>query len=42
MTGIQVQINGKSEWQAFVDSLAYPYCNESKIPAYKLLLESSD
>ena len=40
--GMQVPLNGKSEWQAFVDSLVYPYCNKSKIRVYKLLLESSD
>jgi hypothetical protein len=39
---MQVQIDGKSEWQPFSDSLVYPYCNESKVSAYKLLLKSSD
>ncbi|PZV25485.1 MAG: hypothetical protein DCF12_14645 [Snowella sp.] len=40
--GMSVPSDAKSEWQAFWDNLGDPYCNESKNPVYKLLLESSE
>lgn len=38
---MSVPSDAKSEWQVFWDNLGDPYCNESKNPIYKLLLESS-
>jgi threonine dehydratase len=39
---MQVPPDEMGEWQAFLDTLGYPYCNESENPAYKLFLGSSD
>jgi threonine dehydratase len=39
---MQVHPDGRSECQDFLDTLGYPYCNESENPAYKLLSGSSD
>ncbi|MDJ0903264.1 MAG: threonine ammonia-lyase, biosynthetic [Xenococcus sp. MO_188.B8] len=36
--GVQVPPNEMSEWQAFLDTLGYPYWDESSNPAYKLFL----
>ncbi|HEY9736143.1 MAG TPA: threonine ammonia-lyase, biosynthetic [Trichocoleus sp.] len=38
VTGIQVPPHEMTEWQTFLDSLGYPYCDEHKNPAYKLFL----
>lgn len=38
VTGIQVPPHEMAEWQTFLDSLGYPYCDEHKNPAYKLFL----
>ncbi|MBD0335172.1 MAG: threonine ammonia-lyase, biosynthetic [Cyanobacteria bacterium Co-bin13] len=38
VTGIQVPPNEMAEWQAFLDTLGYPYWDENKNPAYKLFL----
>ena len=42
VVGMQVPPDEMGEWQAFLDTLGYPYCNESENPAYKLFLGSSD
>jgi len=36
--GVQVSPNEMIEWQAFLDTLGYPYWDESSNPAYKLFL----
>lgn len=36
--GVQVPPDEMSEWQAFLDTLGYPYWDESANPAYKLFL----
>ena len=36
--GVQVPPDEMSEWQAFLDTLGYPYWDESSNPAYKLFL----
>ncbi|HEY9878364.1 MAG TPA: threonine ammonia-lyase, biosynthetic [Leptolyngbyaceae cyanobacterium] len=38
VTGIQVPPHEMEQWQAFLDTLGYPYCDENKNPAYKLFL----
>jgi threonine dehydratase len=40
--GMRVHPDEMSECQVFLDTLGYPYCNESENPAYKLFLGSSD
>ncbi len=42
VVGMQVPPDEMAEWQAFLDTLGYPYCDESENPAYKLFLGSSD
>jgi len=42
VVGMRVHPDGRSECQAFLETLGYPYCNESKNPSYKLFLGSSD
>lgn len=42
VVGMQVPPDEMAEWQAFLDTLGYPYWNESENPAYKLFLGSSD
>jgi threonine dehydratase len=37
--GVQVPPEEISQWLTFVDTLGYPYWNESQNPAYKLFLE---
>jgi threonine dehydratase len=37
--GVQVPPEEISQWLTFVDTLSYPYWNESQNPAYKLFLE---
>lgn len=39
--GIQVPPNEMEQWQAFIDTLGYPYWDESDNPAYKLFLRHS-
>jgi threonine dehydratase len=34
---IQVHSDGRPEWQAFLDTLGFPYYNESENPADKSL-----
>ena len=36
--GVQVAPDEMSDWQAFLDTLGYPYWDESNNPAYKLFL----
>jgi threonine dehydratase len=36
--GVQVSPHEMSDWQAFLDTLGYPYWDESQNPAYKLFL----
>lgn len=36
--GVQVAPNEMNQWQAFLDTLGYPYWDESSNPAYKLFL----
>ncbi|ELS02674.1 threonine ammonia-lyase, biosynthetic, long form [Xenococcus sp. PCC 7305] len=36
--GVQVAPNEMNEWQAFLETLGYPYWDESTNPAYKLFL----
>jgi threonine dehydratase len=38
VTGIQVPPDEMTQWQAFLDTLGYPYWDENKNPAYKLFL----
>jgi threonine dehydratase len=38
VVGMQVPPHEMQEWQAFLDTLGYPYWNESQNPAYKLFL----
>ncbi|MBD0268402.1 MAG: threonine ammonia-lyase, biosynthetic [Cyanobacteria bacterium Co-bin8] len=38
VTGIQVPPHEMAEWQAFLDTLGYPYWDENKNPAYRLFL----
>lgn len=38
VVGMQVPPHEMSEWQAFLDTLGYPYWDESQNPAYKLFL----
>ena len=38
VVGIQVPPDEMDQWQAFLDTLGYPYCDESQNPAYKLFL----
>lgn len=38
VTGIQVPPHEMSQWQAFLETLGYPYWDENKNPAYKLFL----
>ena len=38
VVGIQVPQQEMSDWQNFLDTLGYPYSNESDNPAYKLFL----
>lgn len=38
VVGIQVPPDEMDEWQSFLDTLGYPYCDESQNPAYKLFL----
>jgi threonine dehydratase len=38
VVGIQVPPEEMTEWQSFLDTLKYPYCDESLNPAYKLFL----
>jgi threonine dehydratase len=38
VTGIQVPPHEMEQWQAFLDTLGYPYWDENKNPAYKLFL----
>ncbi|MDX2229747.1 MAG: threonine ammonia-lyase, biosynthetic [Leptolyngbyaceae cyanobacterium bins.349] len=38
VVGMQVPPHEMPEWQAFVDTLGYPYWDESQNPAYKLFL----
>ena len=39
--GVQVAPSEIPDWQAFLDTLGYPYWNESNNPAYKLFLGDS-
>ena len=41
MLGIQVPPEEMEQWQAFIDTVGYPYWDESKNPAYKLFLQYS-
>jgi threonine dehydratase len=38
VVGVQVPPQERSQWQAFLDTLGYPYWDESQNPAYKLFL----
>lgn len=38
VVGIQVPPDEMDQWQSFLDTLGYPYCDESQNPAYKLFL----
>lgn len=38
VVGMQVPPHEMEEWQAFLDTLGYPYCDESNNRAYKLFL----
>lgn len=38
VVGMQVPPQERSQWQAFLDTLGYPYWDESHNPAYKLFL----
>ncbi len=38
LVGIQVPAHEQPEFKRFLDTLGYPYCNESDNPAYRLLL----
>lgn len=38
VTGIQVPPHEMSQWQAFLETLGYPYWDENKNPAYRLFL----
>jgi len=38
VVGMQVPPHEMQEWQAFLDTLGYPYLDESQNPAYKLFL----
>ena len=38
LVGMQVPPNEMNEWQSFLDTLGYPYWDESDNPAYKLFL----
>jgi threonine dehydratase len=38
VVGIQVPPDEMEQWQAFIDTLGYPYWDESHNPAYKLFL----
>ena len=38
LVGMQVPPDEMDEWQSFLDTLGYPYWNESDNPAYKLFL----
>ncbi|BDA74487.1 threonine dehydratase [Rivularia sp. IAM M-261] len=38
VVGIQVPPQEMQEWQAFLDTLGYSYCDENNNPAYKLFL----
>jgi threonine dehydratase len=39
--GIQVPPDEMKQWQTFIDTIGYPYCDESNNPAYKLFLRHS-
>jgi threonine dehydratase len=38
LVGMQVPPNDKKMFQAFLDKVGYPYCDESRNPAYRLFL----
>ena len=42
VVGMRVHPDGRTKCEAFLDTLGYPYCNESENSVYKLFLGSSD
>ena len=38
LVGMQVPASDKKEFQRFLDKIGYPYCDETRNPAYRLFL----